>query len=66
MAFLLKYKRGTIVFYESREELIEDALSDMLDLSYVEIAEISTEMSTSGNRKETLEWKRPVRGGITW
>ena len=66
MGFLVRYKHGSIFFYESREELIEDALSDMHDLSNVEIAEISTEMTTAGNRKETLEWKRPQRGGITW
>ena len=66
MAFLLKYGHGNIVFYESREELIDDALLDMENLDRVEIAEISTAMSTSGNRKETLEWKRPTRGGITW
>ncbi len=66
MAFLLKHKHGSIIFYEDKEEMILDALEDLHDLSSVEIAEISTEMSTAGNRKETLEWKKPSRGGITW
>ncbi len=66
MAFLVKYLGGGIYFYETREHMLDSAISDLSDLSIVEIAEISPKMSVAGNRKETLEWKQPSRGGITW
>ena len=52
------------IFY-SKEDLLS-FLETLETFEWCEIAEISSTMSHPRSRKEALEWKRPIRGGITW